>query len=37
VKDYRERFSIENFSRMVDVVESSAQKIREIEEARGRE
>jgi len=34
VKNYRERYSIENFSRMVDMVETGAQKIREIEDAR---
>jgi hypothetical protein len=37
VKNYRERYSIENFSRMVDMVEAGAQKIREIEDARGNE
>ena len=37
MKDYRERFSIENFSRMVYVVEANDKKIKEIEEERGRE
>jgi hypothetical protein len=37
VRDHRERFSIENFSRMVYVVEANDKKIKEIEEERGRE
>jgi len=34
VKNYKERYSIENFSRIINMVEANAHKIREIEDAR---